>query len=722
MKVIQCWIEHPVRSIDQTFTYLCDDDEVQKYARVSIDFNGRNIIGFVEEVEDTSLSVQEIQNQYGFEIKFVDRVIDQEPLLTQELHDLALSMRNDTLSTTISCFSCMLPAIIKPVSGNKHAVKEEWVSVSDIEVSLTPKEVMAYQFVQERGYIKYSELRKKFPNQALNLRKKGAIVVTKQERNASLNEHEDTENQLPLTPAQKIAKEDIETSTNHVVLFRGVTGSGKTEIYLQLAKKVLTEGKQVLILVPEIGLTPQMIERVSNRFGQELAIYHSGLNAQEKYEQYKKVKNGIARIVVGTRSAVFLPFTDLGLIVMDEEHDSSYKQDKQPAYHCRDIAIWRGNYHQCKVILGSATPSLDSYARGLKDVYHLVELDERVNQTLPAVTVVNMQEALKQENPTLLSAELIEKMGERLDAKEKIILLLNRRGYSTQLRCRDCGEVIQCPHCDLAMSYHRQIHKLKCHTCGFEMRVPHSCASCGSTSGFVTYGYGTEKLEEQVQQLFPGIRTLRMDADTTSRKNSHAKILKEFGEGDADVLLGTQMIAKGLDYPSVTLVGIINGDQGIERSDFRSCELAFDLLMQAEGRSGRGKHPGEVICQVFHPDHYAVQCASRQDYRAFFQKEMQFRHAGQYPPYTYMISLLVRNRNEKKTDEIALWLKQNLTGNYKTIGVISLIKINDFYRSRVVLKGKNLEEMRKDIRALMEKDKSNRINSIQIDVNPIALE
>ncbi len=722
MKLVHCWIEHPVRSIDQTFTYLCDDDNVQPYSRVAIHFHHRNVIGFVETVEDFDGTQEDLKQELGFDVKHVEALIDEEPLLTQELHDLACEMRENTLSTMISCFSCMLPAIIKPVSGKKNAVKEEWVTISDQEVSLTPKQLMAFQFVQEKGMVKYAELCKAFPNQALDLRKKGAVTVVVKEREAVSNAHTQEGTHLPLTPAQQRVMQDIASSENNVILFRGVTGSGKTEIYLQIADRVLHEGKQVLILVPEIGLTPQMIARVSSRFGQELAIYHSGLNAQEKYEQYKKVKNGSARIVVGTRSAVFLPFTNLGLIVMDEEHDSSYKQEKQPAYHCRDIAIFRGKYHQCKVILGSATPSLESYARGLKQVYHLVELEERVNQTLPMVRVVGMREMLKKEQPTLLSQELIEKMEQRFAAKEKVILLLNRRGYSTQLRCRDCGEVIQCPHCDLAMSYHRQIHKLKCHTCGFEMRVPRTCPTCQQSSGFTTYGFGTEKLEEQVQQLFPGVRTLRMDADTTSTKNSHERILKQFEKGEADVLLGTQMIAKGLDYPSVTLVGIINGDQGIERSDFRSCELAFDLLMQAEGRSGRGENPGEVVCQVFHPEHYAVQYAVQQDYRAFFQKEMQFRHAGQYPPYTYMISLLVRNRDQGKADAIAMWLKQNLQGNYKTIGVISLVKINDFYRNRVVLKGKNLDEMRKDIRTLLECDNGNRINSISIDVNPFVLE
>ena len=522
---------------------------------------------------------------------------------------------------------------------------------------------------------------------------------------------------LELTEEQRKVKTEFESSDDSVFLLRGVTGAGKTEVYLQLADEVLKKGKQVLILVPEIALTPQMIERVASRFGSHLAIYHSRLNAQQKYEQYQLVRQKKASIVVGTRSAVFLPFDNLGLIIMDEEHDSSYKQDSQPAYHCRDIAIWRGKYHHCKVLLGSATPTLESYARALKNVYHLLTLEHRINDSLPVTEIVSM----KNEKQNILSDVLKEKIQDRLDKNEQVILLLNRRGYHNILRCKECGEVVKCPHCDLAMSYHYKENVMKCHTCETMTRIPKICPSCHSDSGFATFGYGTEKLLEVVQNTFKDARILRMDRDTTSKKDDHEKILKAFGNHEADILLGTQMIAKGLDFAGVTLVGILNGDEGLARTDFRSCEVTFDLLMQASGRSGRANKQGEVVIQVYDESHYAVTCAAKQDYVSFFKNEMKFRHIGNYPPYSYFISLTVYSLSEEKAEETALWLKNALHGNFKIIGVVKLLKIKDQYRSRILLKGKDLDEMRNEIRKLLDTDE-NRKKNIHIDVNPMVID
>lgn len=476
-----------------------------------------------------------------------------------------------------------------------------------------------------------------------------------------------------------------------------------------------------MILVPEIALTPQMIERVSARFSNALAIYHSGLNPQQKYEQWKLVRSGEARIVVGTRSAVFLPFQDLGLIVMDEEHDGSYKQDVQPCYHARDIAIQRGIYHHCKVILGSATPSLDSYARALRNVYHLIEMKERINETLPNIQIVEMKKAIQNGESFILSNALKDKMQRQLQQGKQVILLLNRRGFHTQLRCKSCNEVIRCPHCDLAMSYHRQIKKMKCHTCGTEIYVPKVCPHCGGREGFTTFGYGTERLEQEVKEIFPQYHVLRMDADTTSRKDSHSKILKAFGNHEADILLGTQMIAKGLDFPDVTLVGILNGDEGLNRTDFRSAEMTFDLLMQASGRSGRADSNGEVVLQVFDANQFVIQCVQKQNYLRFFQNEMNFRKAGQYPPYTYLISITVFSTSQSKVDSTSLLIKNSLVGNFKVIGVVSLLKIKDRYRSRIILKGKNLDEMRHSIQTVLLNEELD-LNAIKIDVNPMILD
>ena len=640
-----------------------------------------------------------------------------ESLLNDELYALADYMKDITLSTIISCYQAMLPTVLKPSSSNSKIQYEKWVVPTEEKVSLTPKQLDAYMYVVENKMIKYSLLRAKYPSIAKKLVDSGALKIIEKEKEGNTYSTVKKSQPLELTEEQQNVKNEFERSNDSVFLLRGVTGAGKTEVYLQLADEVLKKGKQVLILVPEIALTPQMIERVASRFGSHLAIYHSRLNAQQKYEQYQLVRQKKASIVVGTRSAVFLPFDDLGLIIMDEEHDSSYKQDSQPAYHCRDIAIWRGKYHHCKVLLGSATPTLESYARALKNVYHLLTLEHRINDSLPVTEIVSM----KNEKQNILSDVLKEKIQDRLDKNEQVILLLNRRGYHNILRCKECGEVVKCPHCDLAMSYHYKENVMKCHTCGTMTRIPKVCPSCHSDSGFATFGYGTEKLLEVVQNTFKDARILRMDRDTTSKKDGHEKILKAFGNHEADILLGTQMIAKGLDFAGVTLVGILNGDEGLARTDFRSCEVTFDLLMQASGRSGRANKQGEVVIQVYDESHYAVTCAAKQDYVSFFKNEMKFRHIGNYPPYSYFISLTVYSLSEEKAEEIALWLKNALHGNFKIIGVVKLLKIKDQYRSRILLKGKDLDEMRNEIRKLLDTD-DNRKKNIHIDVNPMVID
>lgn len=724
MELVSCWIEHPVRTLDQPFTYFSEGLNLEPGMRVKVGFGSQDVIGFVESVEPTEENAEEAEARLGVKLKPIKAVLDESSLMNEELHALALWMRETTLSTAISCFQSMLPVRIKPITSGRHdIIMERWVSCSEEEVSLTPKQLEAYQYIRDHQPLTYAAARKAYPNQVRQLAEKNALVLTEKEKEASDPVILPTSAPLKLTAEQQAAKQEIEGSSDDVYLVHGATGSGKTELYLQLAETALASGRQVLILVPEISLTPQMIERVTDRFGSELAIYHSALNDQEKYEQYRKVKLGKARIVVGTRSAVFLPFASLGLIVMDEEQDSSYKQENQPAYHCRDVAIWRGRYHHCKVILGSATPTLESYARALKKVYHLITLKERVNRTMPAVTIIPLKECMKQGQSYVLSDPLREKIAQRLQAHQQVILLLNRRGYTTSLRCRSCQSVILCPHCDLAMSYHRDEKILKCHTCGAMMPVPKYCPTCGQAAGYSSYGFGTERLEQEVQAVFPEARILRMDADTTSRKNSHERILKAFGRGDADILLGTQMIAKGLDYPNVTLVGVLNGDEGLNRTDYRSCETTFDLLMQAGGRSGRSAEPGEVVYQVFDPDHYAVQCAAHQDYETFFRMEMQFRHAGQYPPYSYLVALTAVDTTAEKAEETGQWLKERLqSSRYKTIGVLSLLKVQDHYRSRVILKGRDVSAMTHDIRALLDGEERQKAKGVRIDVNPIALD
>lgn len=720
MYVIQLWIEYPSRQLDRTFSY-CHTQSLAMGTRVLVLFHGRRQIGFVESSAYLEETLTAYKQKHGFQLQQIQEVLDQEPLLNDELHALALWMRQETLSPAISCFRTMLPEKIKPAMNRPQIVKEEWVRISEKDIPLTTKERLAWQYVKENGPLLYRHLRRQYPSQALALIKKGALIREEKEREAAEVIGKKQQRTFSLTHLQQKAVAEIDAGTKEVCLLYGVTGSGKTEIYMELARQVLQKGKQVLFLVPEIALTPQMISRVQERFGADLAIYHSALNAQEKYEQYRKVKTRRVSVVVGTRSAVFLPFANLGLIIMDEEHDASYKQDVQPSYHCRDIAVFRGKYNHCKVILGSATPSLESFARARKGVYQLVCLPQRINHSFPKVTLINMKNAIRQGESYILSDLLLQKIQDRLQKHQQIILLLNRRGYNSVLRCKTCKEVIVCPHCDLAMSWHRDVQALKCHACGMSMPLLRRCSKCGSTQGFATYGYGTQRLEEEVLKHFPQARILRMDADTTTGKNSHEKILRAFGNQEADILLGTQMIAKGLDYPHVTLVGILGGDEGLSHNDYRSCEMTFDLLVQASGRSGRSDAAGEVIMQVFDPDHYAVQAAIRQNYELFYHDEMQFRHAGMYPPYTYMIALTVIGKNKEDVQKTAHDLKERLHGPFKVIGVIMLLKIRDHERGRILIKGRNLDVMRESVRNALENCKETRVK-IRVDVNPLTLE
>ena len=721
MRVAKVWIEHPVLQLDQVYSYDALQLPAEKGKRVIVDFNGRQIVGFVDEVTEVEDPAKTLAK--GRPLKPILAVLDENALITPELFDLAKWMAKDTLSPVISCFQAMLPSKLKPKSSNQKIKMEQIAVYVADHPHLTPRQKEVLDWLKQQGPTGLSLWRKQSPAITRTLEKLGCVRLDSRAVKASAPQTAQAEAFLPLNADQQRVVHEIETSSKAVMLLHGVTGSGKTEVYLHLARQVLNQGKQVLILVPEISLTPQMVARVKGRFPTEVAIYHSALNNQQKYEQYCRVFEKQASIVVGTRSAVFMPFDHLGLIILDEEHDSSYKQDSLPQYHCRDIAIHRAQYFGCKVILGSATPSLESYARALKGVYGLTELKERVNRQLPVCTVVDMKNQSRSQSG-ILSDELKQKIAERLDRKEQVILLLNRRGYSPLIKCGQCGETLQCPHCDVALSYHKSINKMKCHLCGSEYPLITVCPKCGSRT-FAAPGYGTQKLEEEVARLFPQARILRMDADTTSRKQAHQTLLEQFGRHEADILVGTQMIAKGLDYPQVTLVGILNADAGTARPDFRSVEMTFDLIMQAAGRSGRSSTPGEVIIQAFDPNHFAVAAGSRQDYSGFFYQEMQYRHLGGYPPYTYLIALTFSDSHPERPKQSAQWFAQALrqTDAFKVLGPSDLFKLQDRYRSRLVLKGKNLDQMKAVLSQVLEEYRKQRAQAhLSIDVNPLILD
>lgn len=504
---------------------------------------------------------------------------------------------------------------------------------------------------------------------------------------------------LSLNAEQQVAVETILQSVqeqqSQTYLLEGITGSGKTEVYLQVIAEVLNQVKTAIMLVPEISLTPQMVQRFKSRFGEHVAVMHSGLSQGEKYDEWRKIERGEAEVVVGARSAIFAPIENIGVIIVDEEHEASYKQEETPRYHARDLAIWRSEYHHCPVVLGSATPSLESRARAQKNVYQRLRLTQRANQaaTLPTIDVVDMRQEVENGNVSSFSMSLQEKLQERLEKNEQSVLLLNRRGYSSFVMCRDCGYVLPCPNCDISLTLHMDSKTMKCHYCGHEERIPYRCPNCGQDK-IRYYGTGTQKVEEELQTLLPDSRILRMDVDTTRRKGAHEKILRTFGEGQADILLGTQMIAKGLDFPNVTLVGVLNADTALNLPDFRSSERTFQLLTQVSGRAGRAEKPGEVIIQSFNPEHYAIQLAKAQDYEDFYTKEMYIRHRGDYPPYYFTVQITASHPEEneaaKQMFQIATKLKQGLSPQAILLGPTpnAIMRVNNRYFYQVIIKYK----------------------------------
>ncbi|MEK1487214.1 primosomal protein N' [Staphylococcus aureus] len=495
--------------------------------------------------------------------------------------------------------------------------------------------------------------------------------------------------------AYEAIKAKIVSQEQETFLLHGVTGSGKTEVYLQTIEDVLSQGKQAMMLVPEIALTPQMVLRFKRRFGDDVAVLHSGLSNGERYDEWQKIRDGRARVSVGARSSVFAPFKNLGLIIIDEEHESTYKQEDYPRYHAREIAQWRSEYHHCPVILGSATPCLESYARAEKGVYHLLSLPNRVNQqALPEIDIVDMREELSEGNRSMFSKDLREAIQLRLDRQEQVVLFLNRRGYASFMLCRDCGYVPQCPNCDISLTYHKTTDLLKCHYCGYQETPTNQCPNCESEH-IRQVGTGTQKVEELLQQEFEDARIIRMDVDTTSKKGAHEKLLTEFEKGNGDILLGTQMIAKGLDYPNITLVGVLNADTMLNLPDFRASERTYQLLTQVAGRAGRHEKAGQVIIQTYNPDHYSILDVQKNDYLTFYRQEMEYRKLGKYPPYYYLINFTISHKEMKKVMEASQHvhkiLLQHLTEKALVLGPspAALARINNEFRFQILVKYKS---------------------------------
>ena len=533
----------------------------------------------------------------------------------------------------------------------------------------------------------------------------GIISIEYEEllRNSLDTEKLRLEEELPLTPEQETAVREIlrewEKETPRPVLIEGVTGSGKTQVYMKLIETVLDQGQQAIILIPEIALTYQTVGRFYARFGEKVSVINSRQSQGERYDQFKRARRGEVQVMVGPRSALFTPFANLGLIVIDEEHESSYKSENSPRYHARETAVERARLEHARVVLGSATPSLEAYHKAMEGTYGLVKLQSRYqDRPMPQVSVVDLREELKAGNRSVLSRKLKEAMKDRLEKREQIILFLNRRGYAGFVSCRSCGQVMKCPHCDVSLSEHNN-GRLLCHYCGYEIVKPQACPVCGSPyiGGFKA---GTQQIEKVVKEAFPGVRTLRMDFDTTRTKGSYEKILSAFASHEADVLIGTQMIVKGHDFPDVTLVGIVAADLSLNAEDYRCSERTFQLLCQAVGRGGRGNKPGEAVIQTYHPDHYSIQAAAVQDYEAFYQEEMSYRMLLDYPPASHMMAVLGSCPEEELLVQAMHYLELYIHRVYKekdlhVIGpaYASVGKVKDIYRQVIYLKHEKQETL-----------------------------
>ena len=718
MYLCEVYVTNASLNVNKPFTYFCDE-KIDKYTRVSVKFHNSANNAIVTKCEFVDKSIDELNNSLGYKIQPILSVIDNHPILSDELFELAIWLSKTTISPLVSCINSLLPKALRTSKKIVDPKRIEYIKKNTFSGFATTKQKEVYDKLFDG--MKVSDARKISTSIVAKLIDYGAIDIYKQEAEYQNNEIEQSSFKT-LNSEQAAAYNGILETKNMCSLLFGVTGSGKTEVYLHLAKHYLEKDKEVLILVPEISLTPQMIQRVKERFS-DVIFYHSELNDQEKYEQYKRVLNGEVKIVVGTRSSIFLPFKNLGLIIVDEEHDSSYKQDSTPCYHVRNVAIKRAITHNAKVLFASATPSLESYTRALKKEYSLFRLNNRINQMFPNVEIVDLNNEVRNKGSYILSKRLKEELSNCLSCHKQAIILLNRRGYTPIIKCSSCGKTLMCHDCDVPLNYHRDENVLKCHHCGRTYKYPYNCPNCHEKS-LISYGFGTEKVEEILNKEFPHAKTIRMDRDTTVKKGSHDSILKIFERHEADILIGTQMISKGLDYPNVTLVGILNADNGLMHQDYNAAKLTFDLLMQASGRSGRADSLGKVLIQAFNTEHYAIKAVLKQDYEYFYNIEMSYRQKTKYPPYSHLVSIYINDMNDERIKRSVAYIYDRIEKlSYKTYKPIELGKLLKQRRFRILLMGNSLVDMLKDLNSIInEYTNSRNMSSIKVDVDPLYLE
>ncbi len=743
-------VDVKAKNVNKTYDYLVPEqlrNFIEVGARVIVSFGNRTVMGFILELTQSS--------EYNKDLKLLNRLLDIESYLTQELIDLAKELAFKDNNLLINVLETMLPSVLKVIYkpkiklNNFEELTEELkdtfryhsqVLLENIDESLYPMVAKAinlgslsqvYEIQDKRRnlskrFVKLTSkkeglvtlkqqsvldyLERKRNNEELlmillkkvsitqsvvnTLEKKGFLEVFEKEVYRKITSaHETLDKKIDLSAAQKEVYDTLCMNMHHhkTFLLHGVTGSGKTEVYIKAIEKVVQEGKSVILLVPEIALTPVMISRFKSKFKEKVAALHSGLSALEKYDEWRRIIVKEARIVIGARSACFAPLNDLGLVIIDECHESTYKQTTGVIYYAIDVLLSRAKKYNCPVLMGSATPNIDSYARAKKGYYDLLELPHRaMNSSMPKVEVIDMLDEFKSGNNSPFSKKMIDEINQRLISKEQTILMMNRRGYANFVICRECGYVYKCPNCDISLTYHEYSHSLKCHYCNHEETVPQKCSKCGSTE--LNYlGSGTQKIEKQLREIFKEAKILRMDNDTTRRKNSHEKILKQF-EREGDILIGTQMIAKGLDFPKVTLVGIIQADSNLFLPDFRAAEKTFQLIMQVSGRAGRREIEGKVIIQALNKEHYAIKYACENDYLGFYQYEMKIRRLAKYSPFYYLIN--VQFKGDKIRDvyflanEFSKLIKRKHAQEVIVLGpaIDQTRKINQKYEAQVLIK------------------------------------
>ena len=724
-------------SVDRPFTYRIKEsmrDEISIGACVTVPFGRGNkrmkgyVVGFSDSADFPDEKIKEIE----------EIVVKQDDLQGRMIR-LAAWIRKHYGSTMIQALKVVLPVkkTVKPIEKKTIVLAMELQEAQQLLENCRAKSQKARvrlleELLKER-VLDYQLVRGKLNISAQTLSKlqeMGALTVEAQDyfRNPIVvGKSKETDKKL-LPMQQEIVDDftkDYREGVRKTYLLHGVTGSGKTEVYIRMIKEVVASGKQVIFLIPEIALTYQTVLRFYHHFGDRVSVVNSSLSYGERYDQFERAKRGELDVMIGPRSALFTPFADLGLIVIDEEHENSYKSESMPKYHAVEVAKELADMCGASLVLGSATPSVDSYYRAQNGEYKLYSMQQRIEgSTLPIVHTVDLRQELKEGNRSIFSRKLQELIQERLDKKEQVMLFLNRRGYAGFISCRSCGHVMKCPHCDISLSEHKN-GKLVCHYCGHEEIKPPACPVCGSKY-LLGFRAGTQQIEEQLYQLFPGISVLRMDGDTTKKKDSYEQILSAFNDGGADVLVGTQMIVKGHDFPNVTLMGIIAADLSLAANDYRAGERTFALLTQAAGRAGRRSEPGEVVIQTYQPDHYSVMHAANQDYAGFYEEEIMYRTFSSYPPVCKMLMVMVTGKEEKRVEQAAEAMAacaRDFSEDTIIVGPApaGISKINDIYRQIFMIKAKE-EELLIGIKDLLEGQpqwKNEKDISVMFDFNPV---